>query len=130
MTTHSLAVPAQIILTALGAFLAVTATTWVRSRTVTTLNRVLRSRELAEWAYAVPFWGVTFLLGVAYNVLGLIPPSEVVGLTFGSTMTVLGVLWPPYMQAFGYSPSYRSGARVVAIAVGVMLLIFSASRPR
>src|SRR2546426_7241037 len=82
---------------AVGAVFAVLVTSWLRTRTLARLEIVLKSRNRREWLYALAFWVVAILLGVSYNVLGLIPGRFGTGLTAGSTLVVLGVLWPPYM---------------------------------
>ncbi len=122
VTTHSLSLPAQLATTLLGALFAVLATTSLRSRTMATLQLALKSRDRSEWFYVLVFWVVALSLGVIYNRLGLIPPRADVGLTAGSTLVVLGVLWPPYMQEAFFSQRQRLFQRVTVIAIGAILL--------
>ena len=91
VTTESLSLSAQIATTAVGALLAVLATTWLRTHTLARLELVLKSRDRCEWIYAMVFWVLAVLLAITYRVLGLIPGRYAVGLTAGSTFVVLGV---------------------------------------
>src|SRR3989442_12526693 len=92
---------------AVGGVFAVLVTSWLRTRTLARLEIVLKSRNRREWLYALAFWVVAILLGVSYNVLGLIPGRFGAGLTAGSTLVVLGVLWPPYMYEATFTPAQR-----------------------
>ena len=122
VTTHSLSLPAQLATTLLGAFFAVLATTSLRSRTMAILQLALKSRDRSEWFYVLVLLVVALSLGVIYNRLGLIPLRADVGLTAGSTLVVLGVLWPPYMQKAFFSQRQRLFQRVTVIAIGAILL--------
>ena len=119
VTTESLSLSAQIATTAVGALLAVLATTWLRTHTLARLELVLKSRDRCEWIYAMVFWVLAVLLAIIYRVLGLI---YAVGLTAGSTLVVLGVLWPPYMREARLSRAQRLVQRAVVVTVGAILL--------
>jgi len=86
------------------------------------LEIVLKSRNRREWLYALAFWVVAILLGVSYNVLGLIPGRFGAGLTAGSTLVVLGVLWPPYMYEATFTPAQRLLQRAAVVTIGAILL--------
>jgi len=122
VTTHSLSLPAQIATTILGALFAVLATTWFRSRTIATVERALKSKDRSEWFYVLVFLVMALSLGVIYNRLGLIPLRADVGLTAGSTLIVLGVLWPPYMQEAFFSQRQRLFQRATVVVIGAILL--------
>jgi len=122
VTAESLSLSAQIATTAVGALLAVLATTWLRTHTLARLELVLKSRDRCEWIYAMVFWVLAVLLAIAYRVLGLIPGRYAVGLTAGSTLVVLGVLWPPYMREARLSRAQRLVQRAVVVTVGAILL--------
>jgi len=119
VTAESLSLSAQIATTAVGALLAVLATTWLRTHTLARLELVLKSRDRCEWIYAMVFWVLAVLLAIIYRVLGLI---YAVGLTAGSTLVVLGVLWPPYMREARLSRAQRLVQRAVVVTVGAILL--------
>ena len=122
VTAESLSLSAQIATTAVGALLAVLATTWLRTHTLARLELVLKSRDRCEWIYAMVFWVLAVLLAITYRVLGLIPGRYAVGLTAGSTFVVLGVLWPPYMREARLSRAQRLVQRAVVVTVGAILL--------
>jgi len=122
VTAESLSLSAQIATTAVGALLAVLATTWLRTHTLARLELVLKSRDRCEWIYAMVFWVLAVLLAIIYRVLGLIPGRYAVGLTAGSTLVVLGVLWPPYMREARLSRAQRLVQRAVVVTVGAILL--------
>jgi hypothetical protein len=123
VTTSTLSLTAQISITLAGALVAIVATVWLRSRTLAALELALRSRERSEWAYAIAFWALAILLGVTYNAFGLIPLRANVPLTTGSTLTVLGLIWPPYMRDPTFTSTQRLVHRAASIAVGVSLLV-------
>jgi len=120
--TRSLSLSAQIATTAVGALLATLATMWFRIRTLARLELVLKSRNRAEWFYAITFWVLTVLLGVTYSALGLMPGRSALGLTAGSTLLVLGVLCPPYMKEPTFTPAQRLVQRAVVVTIGAILL--------
>ena len=122
VTTESLSLSAQIATTAVGALLAVLATTWLRTHTLARLELVLKSRDRCEWIYAMVFWVLAVLLAITYRVLGLIPGRYAVGLTAGSTFVVLGVLWPQYMREARLSRAQRLVQRAIVVTVGAILL--------
>jgi len=122
VTAESLSLSAQIATTAVGALLAVLAPTWLRTHTLARLELVLKSRDRCEWIYAMVFWVLAVLLAIIYRVLGLIPGRYAVGLTAGSTLVVLGVLWPPYMREARLSRAQRLVQRAVVVTVGAILL--------
>ena len=122
VTAESLSLSAQIATTAVGALLAVLATTWLRTHTLARLELVLKSRDRCEWIYAMVFCVLAVLLAIIYRVLGLIPGRYAVGLTAGSTLVVLGVLWPPYMREARLSRAQRLVQRAVVVTVGAILL--------
>ena len=122
VTAESLSLSAQIATTAVGALLAVLATTWLRTHTLARLELVLKSRDRCEWIYAMVFCVLAVLLAIIYRVLGLIPGRYAVGLTAGSTLVVLGVLWPPYMREARLLRAQRLVQRAVVVTVGAILL--------
>ncbi|PYP19620.1 MAG: hypothetical protein DMD54_02115 [Gemmatimonadetes bacterium] len=126
MTTYFVSVGAAIAITIAGAVVDVVTTMWLRSRSLARLAITFGSHERAEWAYAITFWLLAVLLGLAYSALGLIPTRVDVALTGGSTLVILGLVWPPYMQDPGFTSTQRSVQRAVAIVIGVILLVIAA----
>jgi len=122
VTTHSLSLSAQVATTVVGALVAALATMWIRTRTLARLELVLKSRNRCEWFYALSFWVLAVLLGVTSGALGLMPARSAVGLTAGSTLAVVGVLWPPYMKEATFTPVQRLVQRAVVVTIGAILL--------
>jgi hypothetical protein len=126
VTTHSLPVSAVVGIAVAGAIVAVVGAWWLRSRTLPSFERVLGSRERSERAYVLTVWALVILLGILYNALGLMPLPVGVGLSLGSALAVLGLLWPPYMQDPKFGTTQHLVQRVVVTFVGVILLILAA----
>jgi phosphate/sulfate permease len=126
MSTHSLSLGPAIGITIAGAIAAVVVTIWLRSRTLARFEAALGSHERAEWGYAITFWLLAILLGLAYNRLGLIQGGLDVALTSGSTLAVLGIVWPPYMRDSAFTSFQHSVQRAVAVVIGVILLLLAA----
>ena len=122
VTPGSLSLSAQIATTVFGAVLSILATIWLRARTLARLELVLKSRNRCEWFYALVFWALAVLLGVTYNAAALMPRRAAVGLTAGSTLLVLGVVWPPYMMEARLTSTQRLLQRATVVAVGAILL--------
>jgi hypothetical protein len=95
-------------------------------RTLASLESGLGSRERSEWAYVLTVWALVILLGIVYSALGLMPLRIGVGLSLGSALAVLGLLWPPYMRDPKFSTAQRLVQRVVVTFVGVILLMLAA----
>jgi len=126
MTAHLSSFPSVLGVVAAGALLTVHSVSWVRSRALARIEHVPNSPRRPDWAYTAALWTLALLLGLAYYAVGLMPLRLSIPLTVASTLGMLGLIWPPYVQDARLTPAQRLVRRVVALVVSGILISIAA----
>ena len=126
MTVHLSSFASVLGVVASGALLTVLSLSWLRSRALARSDHAPNSPRRPDWPYTAALWILALLLGLAYYAVGLMPLRLSIPLTVASTLGMLGLIWPPYIQDAKLTPAQRLVQRVVALVVSAILISIAA----